>query len=525
MNMKKISIYFCLLIVALMATSCENFLTEDPKGALTPDALFKDANGLDMAISGIYATFVSTVNATEDQLYMWCGDDVTSQNFENKIRFAEFDRFYYNSGNVDLLALWQNYYACIKACNNVINNAENMDIDETFRDQRVGQAYFFRALEYFMLVRIFGPVPMPTTTDIDYTTTRSSVEDIYTLIESDIAKAEKYLPDNWTVQPYFNFGINVSPTSGAAKALEASVWMTEAGWPLNKGAAYYDKAAAKYKEIIDNASTYGYKLEPDIRNLVTEAGGDYNHEIVFGGFLSINWWQFASAYNEFPEEAGGWCDLLPELDFFNNFPEGPRKDAFFLTTIYIAGDNPRLVPWDDPQTNQRHPHFKKNVDSSIGWVYNYDTKSYTGDGMNWGQSGKTRYLFRYADILLLYAEAVAYGTGDINVAVPYVLKVQDRAGEADNLKVKTGMSREAFQQAVLNERKWETCGNECSTMGRFFTMQRHGILQNQSSYRITTGDLHDTTLNPAFISQTSPSEQFYYFPIPDQEMLIVPGLK
>jgi hypothetical protein len=526
MNMKKIYIYFCLLIVAVMANSCDSFLEEDPKGSLTTDALFKDENGLNMAISGIYSLFQTAIGSTEFQLYMWCGDDVTAQNAGNKTRFAEFDRFYYNSGNIDLLPLWKNYYACIKACNNVINNAESMEnVDQTFMQQRLGQAYFFRALEYFMLVRIYGPVPVSTTTDIDYTTPRSSVEDVYALIESDLQKAEQYLPDNWTVTPYFKNGINIAPNQGAVKALEASVWMTEAGWPLKKGAAYYDKAAAKYKEIIDNASKYGYSLEPNIRNLVTEAGGDYNREIVFGGFLSIAWWQFASAYNEFPEECGGWCDLLPELDFFYNFPEGPRKDAYFLTTIYLSGSN-QLVPWDSPLTNQRHPHFKKNVDSSIGWVYDYDTKSYNGDGMNWGQSGKTRYLFRYADILLLYAEAVAYGSGTIDDnVVNYVRQVQDRAGEADNLKVTAGMSREAFQQAVMNERKWETCGNEGSVMGRFFTMQRHELLQLQGNYRIVTGDIKDTSLNPAFTAQTAPSDQFYYFPIPDQEMLIVPGLK
>jgi len=520
--MKKLFIYFCLLIVVVIASSCNNFLTEDPKGSLTSDVLYSSGQTLDMAVSGIYGQFQNSVAHTELQLYMWCGDDVTSQNAGNKIRFATYDRFYYDSGNNDLYQAWMAYYTTIKACNSVINGAADMDIDPTFLQNRLGIAYFFRALEYFYLVRIWGPVPMPTTTDIDYTTQRSPVEDVYAQIESDIAKAEEYLPDNWTVTPYFNYGLNVAPNTGAAKALEASVWMTEAGWPLNKGPEYYDKAAAKYKEIIDNAAMYNYSLEPNIRNLVTEAGGDYNHEIVFGGFMSQ--WQFASSYNEFPEECGGWCDLLPELDFFNHFPEGARKDAYFFTTICLA--NGTMVPWDDPSTNQRHPHFKKNVDSSIGWQYNYDTKVYTGDGMNWGQSGKTRYLFRYADILLLYAEAVAYGSGTIDGnVVDYVNQVKARAGEADSLKVTTGMSKTDFQQAVLDERKWETCGNENSVMGRFFTMQRHGILQNQSSYRITDGDIHDTTLNPAFVSQTSPSEQFYYFPIPDQEMLIVPDLK
>ncbi|MDR1403732.1 MAG: RagB/SusD family nutrient uptake outer membrane protein [Tannerellaceae bacterium] len=521
--MKRIYFYFCLLAVALTTSSCDDFLAEDPKGTLTAETLFMDENGLDMAISGIYTLFVRTVNSTEFQLYMWCGDDVTSQNAGNKTRFAEYDRFYYNSGNTDLYSAWSMYYTLIKACNNVINNAETMEIDRSFLEQRVGQAYFYRALEYFNLVRIWGSVPLVTAVEVDYATSRAPVEDIYALIEADLLKAEEYLPDNHSVSPYFKNGINVAPNKGAAKALLASAYLTQAGWPLKKGAASYDKAAAKYKEIIDNASTFGYALEPDIRTLVT-AASDYSHEIVFGGFLSVDSWQFASGSCEFPEEAGGWCDLLPELDFFYNFPEGRRKDAYFLTTIYLANES-ELVPWDSPRTNQKHPHFKKNVDAGIGWVYDYDTKAYTDQGHNWGQNGKTRFIFRYADILLLYAEAVAFGSGSVAAAVPYVLEVQNRAEVPADRKVTTGMSKEAFQQAVLNERKWETCGNEQSVMGRFFTMQRHEILHLQGNSRITTADIHDTTLNPEFTSQTAPSEQFYYFPIPDQEILIVPGLR
>ena len=60
--------------------------------------------------------------------------------------------------------------------------------------------------------------------------------------------------------------------------------MTEAGWPLKKGAEYYDKAAAKYKEIIENEDTYGYILEPDIRTLTKEPEANYSKEIVFGEF-------------------------------------------------------------------------------------------------------------------------------------------------------------------------------------------------------------------------------------------------
>jgi len=107
------------------------------------------------------------------------------------------------------------------------------------------------------------------------------------LIEADLAKAEAYLPINHTVAPYFNNGINIAPGKGAAKAMLASVWMTQAGWPLKKGTAFYDRAAAKYREIIDDEAMYGYMLEPDIRTLTMHPDGNFIKEIVQSGHLMI----------------------------------------------------------------------------------------------------------------------------------------------------------------------------------------------------------------------------------------------
>jgi hypothetical protein len=403
-------------------------------------------------------------------------------------------------------------------------------VDSIFVNNRLGMAYFLRALEYFYVVRCWGPVPLVTTVTIDPATPRSPVADIYTQIESDVAQAETLLPDNWTEDPYFRNGINYAPNTGAAKVLEASVWMTEAGWPLNKGTGYYDKAAAKYKEVIDNESKYGYILEPDIRTLVGGgAAGNYSHEIVFGCFLSNAWYQYANGNCEYPDDAGGWSDYFPELYFYYTFPAGLRKQAFFAPQVYLSSTG-KMVHWDDPSTSHRFPLYKKDVDDGYNY-YNYADSSY-GDAstIHYGQSGKTRFLFRYADVLLLYAEAVAYGSGGVTQdAVNDVLRVQNRAGEADSYKVNTGMSVADFQQAVLNERKWETCANETSVMGRFFTMQRHGILQDQAKTRIVAGFgdpsvIANAPLNPTFAALTAPDEKFYYFPIPDAEMQITTGL-
>ncbi len=354
------------------------------------------------------------------------------------------------------------------------------------------------------------------------------------MIEADLAKAEAYLPINHTVAPYFNNGINIAPGKGAAKAMLASVWMTQAGWPLKKGTAFYDRAAAKYREIIDDEAMYGYMLEPDIRTLTMHPDGNFIKEIVWGGFLNQKD-GYASAYSEVPQESSGWGLIIPELEYYYSFPDGRRKEAFFMKKVFVnIWANGYCVDWWDLETRQLHPYFKKNIHRTEWTSYDYETGEWNISGI--GEHGKTRYLFRYADILLLYAEAVAFGSGFENAAskaLAYncVRRVQDRAEVPEDRKIKDGMTKEEFQQAVLDERRWETGGMEMSVMARFFTMQRHEILHLQSQYRIwdpsdpnrwkiPVTTIYDPGLNP----NLTLSDEFYYLPIPFIERQIVPDL-
>ncbi len=285
--MKK-SIYITFLSLALTTLSCQQFLEEDPRGRLTPASLYQDLAGLDMALTGLYAEYIQTNRYVFRSIHTWVGDDVTAQDAGNKTRFAEYDRFNFNSGNTEILNQYLYYYRSIKAANNIIKNAVGMNIEKEALDQRLGQAYFIRAINYFMLVRIWGRVPLVKEVEIDYTTPKAEVAAIYDLILEDVLKAEAMLPEKHKVAPYFRNNINIAPNKGAAKALLASVYMTMAGWPLKKGAEYYNMAAAKYKEIIDHEADYGYILEPDVRTLVREPESNYSKEIVFGEFHNVS---------------------------------------------------------------------------------------------------------------------------------------------------------------------------------------------------------------------------------------------
>lgn len=511
--------YFIIAIVFTMV-SCEDFLTVDPKGRLSSSTFFSSESDLDMAVTAMFSKFMKTNYRTAQAFYMYAGDDVTSYNGGNKTSYSDNDCFYMNSGDNRAFTTYSWLYETIKACNAIIENAGKMDVDQTFIEHRLGQAHFLRAISYFQLVRLWGPVALVVEDKIDYNMKRSDVQTIYAQIEKDLLEAERMLPVKHTSEPYFRNDINISPGKGAAKVALASVYLTQAGWPLKKGTEYYDKAAAKYKEVIDNETEYGYILEPDIRTLVKEPECNYSKEIVLGTFHNRDMDAYSGPRSELPDQCAGYTDLLVEIQYYYDFPEGDRKKAWFLekvTDISKPKDpDTGLYPqfdWWSTGTNYQHPHWKKNIDNG-SWDYNEDTGYYSNAGIV-GSSGKTRMLIRYADVLLLYAEAIAFGSSDVNsLAFDCLHRVQTRAGI--NTLTPTTVSKQEFQQAVLTERKWETGGMEHSMMGRFFTMQRHEILHLQGANRHE----RERALNP----NLKLSEEFYYFPLPDAELQIVPGL-
>ncbi len=508
-------------VIIALTVSCEDFLMENPKGSLTPDSFFQSSNDLDLALTSMYGAFQQINQQAGRGLYAYIGDDITAMDAGNKSRFAEFDRFYYNSGNGELVSLYSALWSTVKAANFVILNGEDTPGGEEFVNHRVGQAYFIRAYTYFMLVRLFGDVPIVDDISIDFNKQRQSPDVVYDFILSDIDEAEKRLPLFHDVDPYFQNGINVAPGEGAVKALKASVFMTMAGWPLKKGEAWYDMAAEIFQEIIENEGKYGYELEPDIIDLTIVPNFKYSKEIVFGAFHHANQNLFMGPLMELPEETRGWSDLMVEIEFYNSMPDGPRKDAWILSEVSLSGNRDpvtglaRMVPWNSSETNQRHPYWRKNIDDGT-WNYEQfpDGSIYYDEASLPYNSGSTRMIIRYADLLLLYAEARAFGSSGADaLAYESLNRVRERAG-LDPI-VSGSLSKEAFQKAVLDERRWETAGLEHSMMGRFFTMQRHEILEDQVEYR----DPGDTTINPEFVSDP---KRFYYLPIPDQESLIVP---
>src|SRR5882757_8076706 len=358
--------YLAIAVICLLAAACsKSLLKEEPKVPTGTD-FYANANDLSLAATGLYALNNVAFNQVAGFATCYGSDDVGVARIGNKLSFSDFDTFQPNSSNDRMTNWWTSFYATIKSCNSMILNYAKATASDDEKNRAAGQAYFLRALSYFFLTRTWGAIPLTTDNKVDYTRPKAEPAEIYTLIVADLQQAETMLPDSWSgLGVQFQNGVNVGPTSGSGKAMLANVYLTMAGWPL-KQTDKYALAAAKAKEVIDNKATYGYSLA-DI-NILWKKENNFSSETVYGIYYNTNIAEFVYpntnmmllAYS--PSDEGAWGDGYGELNFYKNFPSGPRKDATYQMVYYPGNDTTKAV--DYSKTTYRHPYFQKYRDDA-----------------------------------------------------------------------------------------------------------------------------------------------------------------
>ncbi|MBQ3173434.1 MAG: RagB/SusD family nutrient uptake outer membrane protein, partial [Alistipes sp.] len=282
----KYKILIFTLLSATLFSSCVDFLDEDAKGKLPSDGFFTTKNDLAASLNALYSVVATSQYANHYiGTNFLSGDDISTHPASNKQPLREHDQYSVTDNNSWMVNLWEQRYKVIKAANFIINNASRTpDVSETEITEAIAQAHFWRAYSYFYLVTTWGEVPVMLDEKIDYNAPLESVEDIYTLILSDLEIAEQGCPDNYPKAPQVLNGMNVAVSRGAVKATMAYVYMCMAGWPLNKGVEYYDLAAQKAEEVIDLSEnkTYYYRLLDNYADVYSQAYTQKNPEIILG---------------------------------------------------------------------------------------------------------------------------------------------------------------------------------------------------------------------------------------------------
>ena len=349
----------CLFAASLLATttSCSDFLDEDPKGQLSQDGYFNCQANLDASVNTLYEKANQTQSWTNPMYPQWQGDDMTANPGSNKQAVAALDGFSSDGGNKGVTDAWNQHYALIKAANFVLEGAAKTPTSEAEINIALGNAHYWRAYSYFYLVRVFGPLPLITSTSASTQDCQLSKEDkVYELIVDDLKKAIELLPTGYTTSPRNHDGIDAWITKQASQATLSAVYMAMAGYPLNKGTEYYKLAYEMAKAVIDKNSEYGFYMD-DNWNHVYSIAHNYNKETLVG--IDNNWncgsWDHDSELTSCCRFEGlgdgGWGDAWGEIAFWKRYPEGPRKNSVYAPKVTFQ-DGTLITKycnwWDQP---------------------------------------------------------------------------------------------------------------------------------------------------------------------------------
>ena len=433
--MKYINKILLIALVVFLGHSCSDL--EEDTGSLLITGKIESEADIANNVAPIYRRLL---NMHRDPHYLrtatYGGDDITTWIAGNKAPLRVFDRFDYGSGeNSDINWLphaWDAYWRTIYYCNTLIEGLKTATAPEATVKSADAEARVFRALSYLNLVKIYGNMPLildgiVPTREVQ----RTTVLENYKQIESDLLIAEVSLPVPGTEE-------EGRASASLAKSVLADLYLTWAGWPV-KDVNKYPLAAAKAKEIID----YNYHELIPIDQLWTLGGGDSKETIFSFRFDDDKSFGNQIAMSFTFHQGRGFSDCFPELQFFNDFPEGPRKDYTFLLDIpnrnapggVITPKNPPTIFW--PDSDRAHPMYRK-------YVFSEDL-TFSSRPVNFRPVD----IYRYAEILLIYAEAQIRATGNDSdgSALVALNLVKTRAG------VPTVTS--ATPNEVVDEKGWE----------------------------------------------------------------------
>jgi starch-binding outer membrane protein, SusD/RagB family len=426
-----------ITVLTLILMGCKkDFITILPTSNVTIDVLYITDKDYQDAITGAYRT-LQQLSVNFWQFGDLRGDDTQAGITSNTPTYAfDIDQFYINNDATLLSDTWRDYYKLINRVNTVLSKIENTDPSiVTNKARHTAEAKFLRAFAYFNMVRIFGDVPMitsPVTVQESYNIARAPVDNIYNqIIIPDLIAAATGLSLKYT-------GNDVGrATIGAAKALLGNVYLTVHD---------YINAEAKLQEV----TTMGYALLPNFNDLFDYTKNEHHSEYIF----DIEFEQGISLGNPLTnqfavstqgggagvpaEEArlygitggGGGDSGCPIQDLFDSFdPLDKRKDI--TVAKGFTGANGVFIPL----STKGVPSFCKKY--MCATIINSDSKA------NWK-------VLRYADVLLMYAEALNEN-GKTAQALTYLNLVRVRAGLAGY----TGLTQSDTRDKILTERRFE----------------------------------------------------------------------
>ena len=424
--MNKFNILIAML-VCMNICGCSDFLEEDPKGKLTTDNFYNSESDARQAINGVYRRLSDS----------WVTGYNIKQIPNDLLKRASWDEasglsnFTYGSENTYIAGMWQNHYAVIKDCNSVIDNVTANKEKINNWERYVGQAHGIRAFLYFDLVRWFGDVPLvlTDTKSLDgLEVTRTPQKEVFRQIIEDFEYCISHTMDKGDTSKGYQYG---RLTKDACHGFLAKVYLWLGSVAQRDGKEILGNAADNFEKSLEHSSAViqggRYKLVdyyPDVFNAKTrDKAPDEVLWCVQGltGDDTGTWTGMMFGIRGNQNLGGSW-DNISSSDYHRMMyePSDSIRRLWNCPRMTIQDDG-TLWGWDykmywDTRGDQKLSEATENnnwLQWSIGKFRRYplaDPSSY-----NYTNFGMDEPLLRYADVLLMYAEAyneVNHAPGD-----------------------------------------------------------------------------------------------------------------
>lgn len=534
MNQFKALTYSALALATLSLSSCNDWLTEETPGTTKVSEFFTSLSTAEAVVNAAYVPMTWEFGTT--YYPEWYFGDIVSddalkggQDINDGADLRELENFKANSDNEILLQYYRAQWQGIQRANLAIDEIPTTRIetegDEAekqakYRDRYLGEAYFLRGFYYFRLARMFGGMPL-----IDYVIkssnqwaqTRSTMDETLNFAIEDFKLAENLL---WLKDKYSDDELGRA-TKGAAQAMLLKANLYRADYLRNAGneteaQKYFAEAAKWGKEVIQSRQ---YSLWPnylDNFRLANENGRESVFEIQYaeeatsdyggegytrGTMTTILQRSRSSAFGE-----AGWGYNRPTQNLYNEYEAGDaRRDE----TILIPTDEQIETPAQEIYCGDRMLNRKYAMynDGTNGGIYKLAHAT---------RSPKNNIQIRYADVLLMYAEACCE-SGDLPSAKSALKEVRDRAGLSQfpytaviqGQTVTFNDNQEDLRKAIRHERRVELAMEG----HRWFDLTRWGIAKE--------------TMDTYMAGETEEAKELYgtfqkgkheLFPIPSKEI-------
>ena len=498
----------CICLLLLQACKKDGFLDVQNSSAVSSQTAFSTAAAADLVLNDVYNNLPNMYNFNFDPFENWSDNAMTGFSWNltcniirTKANINSQTSFNYTWDGASQWIEWSGdwggngvgLYNNVRKCNVYIAGVNASSLPDDYKKKRLGEARTIRAYFYTLLWTLYGGVPIITEPDDRATQgdaifhLRASSDETFAFIDNELDAASQLLPSD-------NSGdAKGRVTLGAALTIKGWAELYYASPLLNPGndKARWTKAAATNQQVM----ALGYSLYPKYDELFFTTGSTNNEGIFirqyipsikgssisgFQGpsYIGTTWisWGGSTPTQELVDDyamANGKAITDPGSGYTDNNPYANREPRFYQSILFngntldgvpyysYVGSGLNQIDLADAQDQTNTGYCtKKRMDTTVNIFQN-------------GYSGQTYYYFRYAEVLLNYAEAQNEAVGPDETVYAAIDQIRNRAGVPNFTTVYPNVSQDSMRSLIRRERRIELAFED----KRYFDLLRWKIAE------------------------------------------------